>query len=137
MRGMTVAAMTAPQSGPTRKAAATYVRKTQLTSSRIFSMRWKLPLMVMSQMMSAMSGTEMEAGTPKRASPLASPANSEIVTAVFATRSAPMASAERRTPKRSRMSEAKPLPVTQPRRAAVSCTTMSSSAMMGRIQSVP
>ena len=48
-----------------------------------------------------------------------------------------MASAERRTPKRSRIREAKPLPVTQPMRAAVSCTTMSKSAMMGRIQSVP
>ena len=93
--------------------------------------------MVMSQMMSATSGTEMAAGTPKSASPLASPANSEIVTAVFATRSAPMASAESRTPNRSRISEAKPLPVTQPRRAAVSCTTMSKSAITGKIHSVP
>ena len=32
-----------------------------------------------------------------------------------------------RTPKRSRMSDARPLPVTQPQRAAVSCVTMSST----------
>ena len=39
MPGVTVASATEPQSGPTKKAAATYVRKTQLTSSKIFSMR--------------------------------------------------------------------------------------------------
>ena len=88
-------------------------------------------------MMSAISGIEMVLGTPKSASPLARPANSEMVTAVFAISSAIMANELLRTPYFSRMSEAKPLPVTQPHRAAVSCTTMSSTAITGRIQSVP
>lgn len=74
---------------------------------------------------------------PKSASPLAIPANSEMVTAVLATSNAAMASTLRRTPNFSRMSEARPLPVTQPQRAAVSCTTMSSSVITGSIQSMP
>ena len=65
------------------------------------------------------------------------PANSEMVTAVLAISSAIMAKALLRTPYFSRMSDAKPLPVTQPQRAAVSCTTMSSSAMTGSIHRVP
>ena len=64
------------------------------------------------------------------------PANSESVTAVFDTSSAAMARAVRRMPKRSRMSEAKPLPVTAPMRAADSCTTESSSIMTGIIHSI-
>ncbi len=64
------------------------------------------------------------------------PANSEMVTAVLAMRSATMASAVLRAPNFSRISEAKPLPVTQPQRAAVSCTTMSSSAITGSIHNV-
>ena len=135
--GVTVARTTDAQSGPTMNAATTYVRNTQLTKSKIFSMRAKLPLMVMSQITSAVSGTEIVVGTPKSARPLAMPANSDIVTAVLAIRSAPIARAERRTPNFSRMSEAKPLPVTHPQRAAVSCTTMSKSAITGSIQSVP
>ena len=99
-------------------------------------MRRKLPDMVSSQIARPTSGTEMVLGTPKSASPLARPANSEMVTAVLAMSSAAMASALLRTPNFSRMSEAKPLPVTQPQRAAVSCTTMRSTAMIGRIQSV-
>lgn len=99
-------------------------------------MRWKLPDMVSIQTSSATSGTEMLDGTPKRARPLAIPANSEMVTAVLAISSAAMASTLLRTPKRSRMSEAKPLPVTQPQRAAVSCVTMSSTVMTGSIHSI-
>ena len=105
--------------------------------SSTFSMRWKLPDIVSSQMARPTSGTDTVAGTPNSAKPLAMPANSEMVTAVLAMSSAAMASALLRTPKRSRMSEAKPLPVTHPQRAAVSCTTMSSTAMSGSIHSVP
>jgi len=124
-------------------AAMMYVTKTQLTSSRIFSMRWKLPDIVSSQMRSATSGTEMLAGTPKSARPLAMPArplampaNSEIVTAVLAMSSAAMASTLLRTPNRSRISDARPLPVTQPQRAAVSCVTISSTVITGSIHSI-
>ena len=100
-------------------------------------MRWKLPDMVSDQMARPTRGTDTVAGTPNSARPLAIPANSEMVTAVFATSSAPIASALFRTPYFSRMSDAKPLPVTQPHRAAVSCTTMRSTAMSGSIHSVP
>ena len=64
------------------------------------------------------SGTDTNAGMPNSDMPEAMPANSESVTAVFDTSSAAMAKAVRRMPKRSRMSEAKPLPVTAPMRAA-------------------
>ena len=99
-------------------------------------MRRKLPLMVSSQMSRPISGTDTVLGMPNSAKPLAMPANSEMVTAVLAMSSAIMASAVLRTPNFSRMSEAKPLPVTQPQRAAVSCTTMSSNAITGSIHSV-
>ena len=91
-------------------------------------MRWKLPDMVSIHTSSATNGTEMLAGTPKRARPLAIPANSEMVTAVLAINSAAMASTLLRTPKRSRISDARPLPVTQPQRAAVSCVSTKPSA---------
>lgn len=100
-------------------------------------MRRKLPDMVSIQISSATSGTDTVLGTPNSASPLAMPANSEIVTAVFAISSAVIASALRRTPNFSRISDAKPLPVTHPQRAAVSCTTIRSTAMTGSIHSVP
>ena len=64
------------------------------------------------------------------------PANSEMVTAVFAINSAAMASTLLRTPKRSRIREAKPLPVTHPQRAAVSCVTISKIVITGSIQSI-
>ena len=51
--------------------------------------------------------------------PLAMPANSEKVVHTLPMSRAIMASAVRRMPNRSRMSAAKPLPVTAPMRAAV------------------
>ena len=93
--------------------------------------------MVSIQMASAAMGTLTMAGTPKSPRPEAMPANSESVTVVFEISSASMARAERRTPNCSRMSDAKPLPVTQPMRAAVSCATMSSRHMTGTVQSWP
>ena len=90
-----------------------------------------------SQIARAATGTEREVGTPKRPRPEAMPANSESVTVVLEISSASMARALPRTPKRSRMSDAKPLPVTQPMRAAVSCTTISRKHMTGTVQSWP
>ena len=82
------------------------------------------------------SGTDTNDGIPNSAMPLAMPANSDSVTAVFETSNAPIASAVRRMPKRSRMSDENPFCVTRPMRAADSCTTMSSSAMSGIIHSI-
>ena len=72
---------------------------------------------------------------PNSAMPDAMPANSERVTVVLDTSRASIARALMRTPYCSRISEAKPLPVTQPMRAAVSCATMSSRHMMGTVHS--
>ena len=90
-----------------------------------------------SQVAMADTGTDTTTGTPKSAMPLAMPANSESVTARLDTMSASMATAEMRMPKRSRMSEANPLPVAHPMRAAVSCTTTSSTPITGTVQSMP
>ena len=84
----------------------------------------------------AATGTERYFDTPNISMPLAMPANSENVVATLPMSSASMASAVSRMPKRSRMSAAKPLPVTAPMRAAVICTTMSSTHMMGMTQRV-
>ena len=83
----------------------------------------------------AAMGTLTMGGTPNSCMPEAMPANSESVTAVLETISANIANAERRTPYCSRMSAAKPLPVTQPMRAAVSCTTMSRKHITGILHS--
>ena len=74
--------------------------------------------------------------TPNISMPEAMPANSENVVATLPTRSASMAKAAMRMPKRSRMSDENPFCVTRPMRAADSCTTMSSSAMSGIIHSI-
>ena len=76
-------------------------------------------------------GTETQVGTPNISMPEAMPANSENVVHTLPMRRQSMASAVRRMPKRSRMSAAKPLPVTAPMRPAVSCTTMSRTHMTG------
>mgnify|MGYP001777921583 CR=1 FL=1 len=93
------------------------------------------PLIVSSQMASAATGTEMTGGTSNSASAEAMPANSESVTVVLETRRASIARAERRTPNCSRISDARPLPVTQPMRAAVSWATISRKHMTGTVQS--
>ena len=133
--GRKVLPSTSPQSGPTMKLAATYVTKTQAMASRIFSMRLYEPLMPSSHTAMAAMGTLTMAGTPKSCMPEAMPANSESVTVVLLTMRASMANALLRTPNCSRMSAAKPLPVTQPMRAAVSCTTMSRKHITGIDQS--
>ena len=94
-------------------------------------MRLYEPLMPSSHTAMAAMGTLMIVGTPNSCMPEAMPANSESVTAVFETISASIANALRRTPYCSRMRAAKPLPVTQPMRAAVSCTTMSRKHITG------
>ena len=82
-------------------------------------------------------GTLTCRGMPKSSMPEAMPANSESVTVKLEMMRASMATAETRTPNCSRMSAAKPLPVAQPMRAAVSCATMSRTHMRGTVQSMP
>ena len=100
-------------------------------------MRRKLPDMVSIQTRSATRGTDTVLGTPKSARPLRDARELGDGHGGVGDRRAAIASALLRTPNFSRMSEAKPLPVTQPHLAAVSCTTMRSSAITGSIQSVP
>ena len=56
------------------------------------------------------------------------PANSVAVSNVLMRNSSSIARNEMRTPKFSRKSAARPLPVTQPIRVAISCTTISATA---------
>ena len=81
-------------------------------------------------------GTDTQRGTPNISIPEAMPANSENVVATLPMSKASMASEARRMPKRSRMSAAKPLPVTAPMRVAVVCTTTRSRHMIGMIHRV-
>ena len=93
--------------------------------------------MVSIQMAMAEAGTDTKVGMPKSAKPEAMPANSESVTVALETSSASMATTDGRTPYCSRMSDAKPLPVTHPIRAAVSWTTMSNRHMTGTVHRRP
>ena len=133
--GMAVTRRASSQSGFARMPATTYVTKMQLMARRIFSIRRYDPPTVRIQTRRALMGTETYVGMPKRSILEAIPANSENVTAIFDIKSANIARVERRIPKRSRMREARPLPVTQPMRAEVSCTTMSKKHMIGTVQS--
>ena len=64
------------------------------------------------------------------------PANSAtLVAALLASRQI-IANSVGRMPKRSRMSAAKPLPVTAPMRAAISCTTTSENVITTIIHSI-
>ena len=84
----------------------------------------------------AATGTAMYFDTPNISMPEAMPANSENVVQTLPMSSASMASAVSLMPKDSRMSAAKPLPVTAPIFAAVISTTMSSTHMIGMTHSV-
>ena len=93
--------------------------------------------MVSIQVASAETGTETYTGTPKSLRPEAMPANSDTLTAKLDTHRLSIAMAEMRMPNFSRMREANPLPVAQPMRAAVSCTTMSRRHIRGTVHSWP
>ena len=64
------------------------------------------------------------------------PANSATRVAALRDEQADIAKSVGRTPNRSRMSAAKPLPVTAPMRAAISCTITSENVMTKIIHSV-
>ena len=60
---------------------------------------------------------------------LVTPANSATTLPKFVTMSATMRKNVARRPKRSRIRSLRPLPVTAPMRAAISCTTMSATVI--------
>ena len=84
---------------------------------------------MISQMPTAMIGTESCAGMS--ASPRAAPAptKSEMQMPRFAISTAVVASTDQRIPYSSRISSARPLPVTTPMRAASICTIASEIAI--------
>ena len=63
-------------------------------------------------------------GTPSSSIPAAMPANSATVVKALATTNRAMAKVVLRTPKRSRIRSARPLPVTTPIRALISLMTI-------------
>ena len=83
----------------------------------------------------AAMGTEIYLVTPKISSEAATPANSLTVFARLAMTMMPMMMAVRRTPRLSRIRSARPLPVTTPSRALISCTMIKASASSGMIHS--
>ena len=76
----------------------------------------------------------MKRGTPNSSVAAAMPTNSETVTPPLAISSASMTNAVQRTPKRSRIRSASPLPVTAPMRAHISWTIPRLIVMGMRIQ---
>ncbi len=81
-------------------------------------------------------GTETYLLTPKSSMPAAIPANSATLVAALLVSSASIAHMVGRMPNLSRMSAEKPLPVTAPMRAAISCTTTSENVITKIIHSV-
>ena len=57
------------------------------------------------------------------------PTNSEMQMPTFAISTEQVANSDQRTPYCSRISSARPLPVTAPIRAAISCTTISETVI--------
>ena len=81
------------------------------------------------QMPSAAIGTVTCAGTPASPSAAPMPTKSEMQMPRFATSTALVASTDQRIPYSSRISSARPLPVTVPIRAASICTIASETVI--------
>ena len=75
-------------------------------------------------MTTAAIGTEICTGTCASPSAAPIPTNSEMQMPRFANSTAAVEKSDQRGPYCSRISSARPLPVTAPIRAAISCTTM-------------
>ena len=86
--------------------------------------------------MTAATGTEMYLLTPNSSMAAAMPANSATLVAALLASSASIAKNVGRTPKRSRISAANPLPVTAPMRPAISCTMTSENVISSIIHSM-
>ncbi len=82
------------------------------------------PRTTSSQTTTAAIGTDTWTGTPASPSAAPTPTNSEMEIPKFASRTAEVEKSDQRGPYCSRISSARPLPVTAPIRADISCTTM-------------
>ena len=90
---------------------------------------------MISQMPTAAIGTDTCAGMPARPSAAPMPTKSEMQMPRFATSTAAVASTDQRMPYSSRISSARPLPVTTPMRAASFCTIASETVISTIIHS--
>src|SRR4030081_881953 len=127
--GVTRACATSPQLGWARKAAPTYVSNAVDKKMKIFSATVYDARTTINHTTAAMSGTLTSRGMLNRSPAAAMPANSAIVTVLLATINTNIANADHLTPNSSRMSSAKPLPVTTAIRATWTCTTISDTVM--------
>ena len=84
------------------------------------------------QIVNAAIGTDICTGTPARPSAAPMPTKSEMQMPRLAIRTAMVASTDQRMPYSSRISSARPLPVTTPMRAASICT-IASEIVINRI----
>jgi hypothetical protein len=104
-------------------------------SSTFSTLRYE-PRTTRSQTTKAAIGTDRYFETPKSCMAAAIPANSAIVVAALLDRSRSIATKVGRSPKRSRMSAAKPLPVTAPMRPAISCTIANAGVISSMSHSI-
>ena len=118
---------TLPQSGCARMAAIGYATKTSAIARNARSTILYEPKTTSDQSSIAASGIAIRRGTLSNSAAAPTPTNSENVVPRFATRSASTTNDVMRTPKRSRTRSEKPIPVTEPSRAHISCTTMSAT----------
>ena len=94
-----------------------------------------MPRTTSSQTTTAATGTTMYFDTPNSSRLLATPANSATTLPKFVTTSASIRMNVRRNPNSSRIRSLRPLPVTAPIRAAISCTTISATVIGIIVQS--
>ena len=84
---------------------------------------------MIAQMPTAAIGTDICAGMPASPSAAPTPTKSEMQMPMLATSTAVVASTDQRMPYSSRISSARPLPVTTPMRAASFCTIASETVI--------
>ena len=84
---------------------------------------------MIAQIPTAAIGTEICTGMPASPSAAPTPTKSEMQMPMLAIRTAVVASTDQRIPYSSRISSAKPLPVTTPMRAASFCTIASDTVI--------
>ena len=92
-----------------------------------------MPFTTSSQTAAAAIGTDTYLLTRNSSSALATPAKFAMTFVKFATTSSVMSANVGRRPNSSRMRSDRPLPVTAPMRAFISCVTTSSRAMGGSV----
>ena len=99
-------------------------KKKIVSATKIRSTRSALPTTIIHQTARATKGTPIRRGMPNSSRAAASPANSLMVTDPLAMSAASIANTVHRMLNSSRMRSERPLPVTAPRRATISWTTI-------------